>query len=71
MPYSFKWPRDQIFGTLATLAVLDGIPATTFPTFARSGGAEVAKRAKLDPDGIGKRMLKARNRYVLSIGIQS
>ena len=56
--------REQIFGGLTTLAVLDGVSPGKFPAFVNRVAAEFSKRAKDNPDEIAERMGKASDRYV-------
>lgn len=56
--------REQIFGGLTTLAVLDGVSPGKFPAFANRVAAEFSRRAKDNPDEIAERMAKTSDRYV-------
>jgi hypothetical protein len=55
--------REQIFGTIATLAVVDGVTPDGFSTYAKGLGTEFSLRAKESPDEIAERMGKAMERY--------
>ena len=56
--------RDQVFGTLATLAVIDQKSPKEFANYTKALGVEFARRARQEPDAFGEKMSRAEERYV-------
>ena len=58
--------RENLFGSLATLAVLDGVPAKSFPAFLRLIALEFAERARSNPECCDHKMERAKERYAFT-----
>jgi hypothetical protein len=58
--------RDQIFGTLASLAVIDQRSPRDFPAYVKMLGSELANRARQEPEAVEERMGRARERYAFT-----
>lgn len=56
--------RDQVFGTLVTLAVIDQKSPKEFANYVKVLGVEFARRARQEPDAFGEKMSRAEERYV-------
>lgn len=61
--FASRMLRDQVFGILATLAVIDQSSPDAFAGYVKALGAEFARRARQEPDAVGEKMSRAAERY--------